>query len=216
MSMSAGSATPSEARMMWNPSVNAIWLRAAPRLEARVSVPAVPLGFDPDPARALMREARAGPVDDGLGAILVGGQQGEVDGAPGELGFLALDRLTAEHLHHGGAAADRRHRALVPVFEGLRLLTGHEVRDRLAGVLAGLQRDGAELRQDLRRLRIGDRGDVADREDLRMRGDPQLLVHGDAIAARELEAEGADQRVPLQSGAPDERVGRQDGPRLER
>ena len=29
ISMIAGSATPSDARMMWNPSVNAIWLRAA-------------------------------------------------------------------------------------------------------------------------------------------------------------------------------------------
>jgi len=37
----AGSATPSDARMMWNPSVNAIWLRAAVRLEARVSVATV-------------------------------------------------------------------------------------------------------------------------------------------------------------------------------
>src|SRR4051812_30078538 len=168
ISIIAGSATPSDARMMWNPSVNAIWLRAAPRLEARVSVAAAPLGLDPNPARALMREARAGPVDDGFRAILVGGQQGEVDGAPGELGLLALDRLAAEHLHHGRAAADRRHRAFVLVGERLRLLAGDQVRDRLARVLTGLQRHRAELGQDLLGLRVGDRGDVADREGLRM------------------------------------------------
>src|SRR5215207_9211817 len=32
--MIAGNATPTDARMMWNPSVNAIWLRAAPRFDA--------------------------------------------------------------------------------------------------------------------------------------------------------------------------------------
>src|SRR3954462_328755 len=129
--------------MMWKPSVNAIWLRAAPRLEARVSVAEASLGFDPDPARALVREARAGPVDDGLGAILVGGQQGEVDRSPRELSFLALDRLAAEHLHHGSAAADRRHRSLVFVLERLRLLAGDQVRDRRARMLARLQRHRA-------------------------------------------------------------------------
>src|SRR4051794_891161 len=175
--------------MMWNPSVNAIWLRAAPRLEARVSVTAVLLGLDPDPARALVREARAGPVDDRLRAILVGRQQRKVDGAPGELGLLALHRLAAEHLQHGRTPADRRARALVPVLEGLRLLAGGDVRDRPAGMLARLQRARAGLGQDLLRLGIGDRGDVADREDVRVRGEPQLRVHGDAISARELDAQ---------------------------
>src|SRR3954464_6199667 len=37
MTMSAGSATPKEARTMWKPSVKAIWLRAASRFEARGS-----------------------------------------------------------------------------------------------------------------------------------------------------------------------------------
>src|SRR3954452_10283185 len=32
--MMAGKATPRDARMMWKPSVNAIWLRAASRVEA--------------------------------------------------------------------------------------------------------------------------------------------------------------------------------------
>src|SRR3954447_24171722 len=34
ISISAGRATPSDARTMWKPSVNAIWLRAASRLDA--------------------------------------------------------------------------------------------------------------------------------------------------------------------------------------
>ena len=33
ISMIAGKATPMQARMMWNPSVNAIWLRAASRFD---------------------------------------------------------------------------------------------------------------------------------------------------------------------------------------
>src|SRR4051794_10484671 len=36
--MIAGSATPTDARMMWNPSVNAIWLRARSRFDANVSI----------------------------------------------------------------------------------------------------------------------------------------------------------------------------------
>jgi hypothetical protein len=36
--MIAGSATPTDARMMWNPSVKAIWLRAQSRFDANVSI----------------------------------------------------------------------------------------------------------------------------------------------------------------------------------
>jgi len=39
----AGNATPTDARMMWNPSVKAIWLRAASRSEAKpASLPREP------------------------------------------------------------------------------------------------------------------------------------------------------------------------------
>ena len=34
--MIAGKPTPNDARMMWNPSVNAIWLRAMSRFEAAI------------------------------------------------------------------------------------------------------------------------------------------------------------------------------------
>src|SRR4051794_8594784 len=38
MSISAGNATPIDARMMWKPSVNAIWLRAASSCEASITM----------------------------------------------------------------------------------------------------------------------------------------------------------------------------------
>src|SRR3954451_24099791 len=44
--MIAGNATPSDARMMWKPSVKAIWLRAASRLDAR-GMAAVMVGIPP-------------------------------------------------------------------------------------------------------------------------------------------------------------------------
>src|SRR3954452_18022106 len=44
ISMSAGNATPSEARTIWNPSVNAIWLRAASSVVAMGSGGAQDLG----------------------------------------------------------------------------------------------------------------------------------------------------------------------------
>jgi len=42
ISMIAGNATPSDARMMWNPSVNAIWLRAAWSVVASISLLGAP------------------------------------------------------------------------------------------------------------------------------------------------------------------------------
>ena len=113
----------------------------------------------------------SGPVDDRLGAVLVRRQQRQVDDAPGGLRLHAGHRPAAEHLNHGGAAADGRHRPLVLVLEGLRLLAGDPVRDRLARVLSRLERDRAELRQHLLGLRVGDRRDVADHVDLRMTGE---------------------------------------------
>ena len=89
---------------------------------------------------------------------------------------------------------------------GFGLLALEAPRDRLAGVLAGLERDRAELRQDLLGLRVRDRGDVADGVDLRMIRDGELRPDADPVAALELEPERLDELVPLQAGAPDERV----------
>src|SRR3954454_14338447 len=63
--MIAGNATPSDARMMWNPSVNAIWLRAASSWEAsgRAALMGQPRGPQQshDYRRRSSRQAMRGP-----------------------------------------------------------------------------------------------------------------------------------------------------------
>ena len=49
--------------------------------------------------------------------------------------------------------------------------------------------DGTQLRENLLRLCIGDRGDVPHRVHLRVRGDAQLAVDAYPVAALELEAQ---------------------------
>ena len=67
-------------------------------------------------------------------------------------------------------AAPRPIVAIVPLsryLNGFGSLPLEAPRDRLADMLARLERDRAELRQDLLGLRIRDRGDVADGVDVR-------------------------------------------------
>ena len=73
-------------------------------------------------------------------------------------------------------------------------------------MLPRLERDRAELRQDLPGLRIRDRGDVADGVDLRMTRDREIRPDADPVAALEVEPERLDELVALQACAPDERV----------
>ena len=75
------------------------------------------------------------------------------------------------------------------------------------GALAGLERDRAELRQHVVRLRVGDPGDVADGEHLGMARDAEIGLGSDAVRPLELEPERVGERVRLQPCAPDERVG---------
>src|SRR5918994_903769 len=84
------------------------------------------VGSHRDAAGALVREPRPGPVDHRLGAVLAGGQEGEVHSTPGQRRRLALEGAPAAGLHNRGAATDRRHRALVVVDERLRVLAGDE------------------------------------------------------------------------------------------
>src|SRR4029077_19908610 len=86
---------------------------------------------------------------------------------------------------------------------------GETAGDCLAGVLARLQRDGAELRQHLPGLRVRDCRDVAHREELVPAGNVELGPDPDPVAALELEAERADELVAAQPGSPHERVGLQ-------
>ena len=111
-----------------------------------------------------------------------------------------------EHLDDRGPASDRRHRAFVLVLERLRVLAGDPAGDRLAGVLSGLERDGAELGQNLLRLGVDDRRGVAEHVDLGVVGERKVRADADAVSALQLEPERLDELVALQPGAPDERV----------
>src|SRR5690242_2758914 len=88
----------------WSPNAISIWSPegATPRLVGLTLV-----GVDGDTADTLVAEAGARPVDDGLRAVLVGRQQGEMDRPPGNLRLDALHRPAADHLHNRGAPTDR-------------------------------------------------------------------------------------------------------------
>ena len=88
--------------------------------------------------------------------------------------------------------------------------------DVLAGVLFRLQRDGAELRQDLAGLRVGDPGDVADREDLRVPGKAEIRLRRDAASSLQFDAEGLGDWTRLQPRPPDERMRLEHFPGLQR
>src|SRR4051794_1808629 len=113
MSMIAGSATPIEARMMWNPSVKAIWLRAHSRFDVRSGIVGrAPSGtdggdggrvgrvlvpVDPGGARAVedLRSPVAGerlrrPFDEGVDARVDARHQRGVDAEPGGVGDRAV------------------------------------------------------------------------------------------------------------------------------
>src|SRR5204862_5119440 len=93
------------------------------------------LALHGDPPGALVGEGASGPVDDRLSAILVRRQELQVHRPPRGLRLRSGHRTAAEHLYDRGPAPNRRHGALVAVLEGLRLLSGDSVGDRLSGVL---------------------------------------------------------------------------------
>src|SRR5215212_6205198 len=100
--MSAGKATPTDARMMWKPSVNAIWLRAASSCEASITTTGgsasrhAGLGF----FQAGLELLGAGAVDvrDGLCG---GGQQRRCEQAHDEPGPSAKLRALAAQVVSG-------------------------------------------------------------------------------------------------------------------
>ncbi len=160
-----------------------------------------------DPGGTFVREPRPRPVDDRLRPVLAGRQQGEVHGAPGERGRLALHRPPARHLDHGRAAADRRHRALVVVLERLGRPCRRATRAMFSPACSpDCSATDPSCGSTSFGLRVGDPGDVADREHLGMPGDREVGLDRDPAAALELDAERAGDRVRLQAGSPDERV----------
>src|SRR3954452_20481829 len=125
--MTAGKATPSDARMMWKPSVNAIWLRAASSCEASTetvatsgSENAVLPPVDMRRARAVqdlwtavVREVVPRPSHKGVDAVTHARHQHRVHADPRRERDHAVQLVPVRpHLGDCGAAADHRHDAL--------------------------------------------------------------------------------------------------------
>src|SRR4051812_11651609 len=175
----AGKATPSDARMMWNPSVNAIWLRAASTVDAsgRVSVSRTV------PPRDGLRsdQPRTGPPS----PPRVPGSSSERDeGAQhGTLGGRSHERPVARE-----DTGDVR---------GLRWRPAREATVELRVVDAERQRAGVDVDRD--RVAVAHRGerpaarrlgrDVADHEPAGGAGEPAVGDERDRLAEA-----GADDR----------------------
>src|SRR4029079_3311354 len=161
---SGASPSVSGTNRKWESAVVANWIRERSRaVEAtvmrtvsRCSAPASGLAHR-EPSDTLVRERGPHPVDHALGAVLGRRQQRQMHRRPGHLRLRAGHRPAGKELDARGPTPDCRHRALVLVREGLRLLPCDPARDRLAGVLSRLQRHRPELGQDLLALRIVDR-----------------------------------------------------------
>src|SRR4051794_30678648 len=126
MSMIAGNATPTDARMMWKPSVNAIWLRAHSRLDiARVKASVIG-GSCLAPVMDLRQrtfgaagtEEAERPADQRLEAVLEPGEECGVDEQPHHPRGEAGDADAVE-AHDRATPRYRGHASEVAVLEGL-------------------------------------------------------------------------------------------------
>src|SRR3954453_4519425 len=141
--MSAGNATPSDAMMMWKPSVNAIWLRAASAVEAARGSASSTGRSDLDgrsPRRGVLgpvdarraaavehlRSAVAGevvrrPRHERVDARRHAGHHPRVPPEARREGDDAVQLMAVRpYLGDRGGAADHRHDPLVAVVEGSR------------------------------------------------------------------------------------------------
>ena len=214
ISIIAGKATPMHARMMWNPSVSAIWVRAWASSAASGRLRST--GYVEVAVVAGSAGGVVAPVDlgciravDHLGATHAGHVR---PGPVGEACRRARTPVISSHVHPSqaanaersvhlpaarthrgdrGSAADHRHDALVLVAERLRRPAG-EVREQvLGGPHPALERHGAELRERLP-VRARDVGDVADRID------PGEALHRQlGLARRYARRSPAARRPPL-------------------
>ena len=198
-----------QARMMWNPSVNAIWLLAASSSEAIgrtvLSVGRLPRGRPLDARQVTLdhlvptvAEPRGDPVDEQLETLALATEVEEVHSEVGGERHAA-GVLQTPDLADRPAPSDDRQGALVEVLEGLggpRL----PVPDRLGHVGRLLDRD---RRQAGQRPAAGtlEVGDVADHRDLGVAGHRQVRLDLDAPAA-----------VGLRPGGLGKRSGQADGP----
>ena len=168
--MIAGNATPIDARTMWNPSVNAIWLRAGANCEAAArrtgsesaqlptGAGSAGVGSSSQSMRAASeRSSTCGPWPDvklsqpqAMNASMrlrtpVISAACTPSQAENAIDAVQLVAVRAD-LGDRGAAADHGHDALVVVVEGLARLAGEVGEHVLRRAVAALQRDRAELR----------------------------------------------------------------------
>src|SRR5580765_2265238 len=155
--------------MMWNPSVNAIWLRAAARLEARVSV------AECEDARARAEPTSPEPGESGASAAH--------DAAEADVRRRRVDGVA---LPSGGPVAQ----AVVGCAE-VRAALGHSTGDRLSRLELGVRHarvaGGAARALDL--LRVG-------AEEIR-RPLPDVPRH--VVEAEPVRREALDRRRPLEA-----------------
>ena len=222
--MIAGNATPSDARMMWKPSVNAIWLRAAVSCEANWS--ALTIGSltrradsetrsSSQSMRAasersstigprVLENAVPAPVEEALDPVAHSRHQRRVDAEPGGVGDRAVQLVAVRaDLGDRGAAPDHGHDALVVVVERLARLAGEVGEQVVGGPDPALLSHRAELGQVVA-VRARDVGDVADRVHARrtVHGEIRQYVHPAAGALREAD------RGRLDAASPDDAPGR--------
>ena len=218
--------------MMWNPSVNAIWVRACAELrgqrEAQVhaatsrsrrwsgSAVRVLAPVDLRGVRAVhhlgtahARDVRPSPVDDASQAGADAGHQRGVHAEPGrERDGPWTSRRRLAHRGDRRAAADHRHDALVLVLE--RLPRARR-RSRRAGSSRPTRRSGAPRSRAVASgssVRAGDVRDVADRVDAGEALHRQVGLHVDAAATPLGDAGRGGERGSRDAAAPHHAPGR--------
>ena len=159
---SPGRPTPRQARTMWNPSVNAIWLRAAPRSAANGKRSVHRTACGPEAARLDARELaldhralrarRSGRPIQSMSTPTrrpsLPPEVVEVHAEVGEEGQPAGE-LQAPDLADRPAAADDRQRALVEVAGTASRRPARRARDRLGDVVRLLDRHRRQAGQRL-------------------------------------------------------------------
>src|SRR3954471_918642 len=215
--MIAGSATPSDARMMWNPSVKAIWLRAASRFEANTDT-VVTSGRE-DAVLSPIDLRRARPVQDLRPTVVR-----EVVPRPGHERVDPIAHTGHQHRVHTdprrerddpvqlvavrpdfcdrGAASDHRHDALVLVVERLALLAFEVSQEVVARPGSRLQGHRPELRERCS-AGGGDVRGIADRVYALEPGHCEVAFHIDSSATTLRHAGGSGDLGSFDPATPD-------------
>src|SRR3954447_3644903 len=146
--MSAGNATPSDARMMWKPSVNAIWLRAASSCDAAEAAATSGPGINTNRSSIPPWRGASSRRDERPGVSGLADRQVEFVRWNGAVG----DQETDEH---AGAPCERRVQ-----FDDRKSLHRDDLCERLVKPRPHVVVD-AERREDTREA-LGSRGVIAE------------------------------------------------------